>query len=303
MKNTFSISQAFSFGWTTFKSRWKFWLIVFILVFGSSGSSTGGSSSSSNRTLNKTGERVESLVAGNKTAPNPNVLGVEFNNTTTSLDYGMENTSIMGDGTPKHPYNSLKALAPLLIIAVPYFLVVLALAVFYIVLSIGVSLVMQMGFTHLSIDAARGNSLEYKTLLSDVSVKKGLRLFWLAIVQVVLVFLGLLLFIVPGIYLAVRFMFASQLFVDKNLSVTEALSQSGKLTKGVKLKLIGFMIVSILVALVGLLAFLFGIIPAVMVIQLALAYIYVTLEKQTFSSTAEVEGAESNLAQTPAVTA
>jgi uncharacterized membrane protein len=139
-----------------------------------------------------------------------------------------------------------------------------------------------MGYTHLAIDAVRGNPLEYKTILSDVSARKAFRLFVLVVLQIFLIILGLIFFIIPGIYLMVRFMFTNQLLIDKDLSIGEAFSQSAQLTKGVKLKLLGFVFVSIVVVILSLFAFLFGIIPAIIVTQLATMYIYVTLEKQTF---------------------
>lgn len=288
MKNSFSISQAISFGWTTFKSRWRFWLIVFILVFGSAGSSGSSSSSSSSKSVNKTTQVVSSMLAVN-TNNEPNVLGLTAQNKQDSF-VADPIDGIAPSPMPErdsNPLGALLVLGPLLAIAIPYLIIVIVLAVGYVILAMAVSIIIQMGFTHLAIDAVRGNPLEYKTLLSDVSVRKALRVLLLGIIQVFIIIVGTIFFIIPGIYFATRFMFASQLMIDKNLSIGEALSQSGQLTKGVKLKLLGMIFVFLFIMILSFFAFLFGIIPAIMALQLATMHVYVTLEKQTFGQTSE----------------
>lgn len=292
MKNSFSISQAISFGWTTFKSRWRFWLIVFILVFGSAGSSGSSSSSSSSKSVNKTTQVVSSMLAVN-TNNEPNVLGLTAQNKQDSLvadpadGITIPPTAVPIPETDSNPLGALLVLGPLLAIAIPYLIFVIVLAVGYVILAMAVSIIIQMGFTHLAIDAVRGNPLEYKTLLSDVSVRKALRVLLLGLIQLFIIIVGTLFFIIPGLYFATRFMFASQLMIDKNLSIGEALSQSGQLTKGVKLKLLGMIFVFLFIMILSLFAFLFGIIPAIMALQLATMHVYVTLEKQTFGQTSE----------------
>jgi len=64
---------------------------------------------------------------------------------------------------------------------------------------------------------------------------------WLAYGAVVVV--GLVLFVVPGVYLSIRFMFVPILIVDKELTIKEAFRKSTALTKGVKWKLLGLALV------------------------------------------------------------
>ena len=51
---------------------------------------------------------------------------------------------------------------------------------------------------------------------------------------------GLLLFIVPGIYWALKYQFYGELIVDKKMGALESLKKSSEITKGVKWQLLGF---------------------------------------------------------------
>lgn len=85
---------------------------------------------------------------------------------------------------------------------------------------------------------------------------------------------GLILFIIPGIYLALKYQFAIYLVVDKNLGIFEAFGQSGKMTAGVKWPLLGWFIVQALLNLVGALLFGVGLLITAPVTMLAYAKIY-----------------------------
>ena len=64
---------------------------------------------------------------------------------------------------------------------------------------------------------------------------------WLAYGAMVVI--GLVLLIVPGVYLSIRFMFVPILIVDKELTIKEAFRKSTALTKGVKWKLFGLALI------------------------------------------------------------
>ena len=64
---------------------------------------------------------------------------------------------------------------------------------------------------------------------------------WLAYGAVVVI--GLVLLIVPGVYLSIRFMFVPILIVDKELTIKEAFRKSTALTNGVKWKLFGLALI------------------------------------------------------------
>ncbi len=72
------------------------------------------------------------------------------------------------------------------------------------------------------------------------------------IILFTIIVLGLILFIIPGIYFALRFMFVIPLIVDKDLDISEAMKQSTSLTRGIKWPLLGFILVSFGIFILGL---------------------------------------------------
>jgi uncharacterized membrane protein len=98
-----------------------------------------------------------------------------------------------------------------------------------------------------------------------------------------IVVLGLLFFVIPGLYLAIKYQFYSYLVADKRLGAFEALRASGELTDGVKWPLIGFGVVTLGVAFLGLLAFGIGLLVALPVISFAYIVVYRALYQMTFA--------------------
>lgn len=89
-----------------------------------------------------------------------------------------------------------------------------------------------------------------------------------------IVIFGLIFFIVPGVYLALRFCFAINLVIDKKMSPVDSLKESTKLTEAIKLKLLGFSLATIAIIILGSLAFGIGALIAIPVTILADMYIY-----------------------------
>jgi uncharacterized membrane protein len=90
---------------------------------------------------------------------------------------------------------------------------------------------------------------------------------------------GLVLFVIPGIYLALKYQFAIYLIVDKNLGIFEAFGRSGQMTIGVKWQLLGWFIVQTLLNIVGALLLGIGLLVTAPVTMLAYAKIYRDLGK------------------------
>lgn len=68
----------------------------------------------------------------------------------------------------------------------------------------------------------------------------ALRFFGAMILYGVLVMLGTILLIIPGIYLALKYMYVPFLIIDKNMGIKEAFTKSGEITKGYKWHLFAF---------------------------------------------------------------
>ncbi len=83
-----------------------------------------------------------------------------------------------------------------------------------------------------------------------------------------MVMVGLVLFIFPGIYLALRFGQYMPAIVDKNLGVLESLKYSLSITTNNSLNLFGLVLLSIGILIAGALALLIGLIVAIPIIWL-----------------------------------
>ncbi len=97
-----------------------------------------------------------------------------------------------------------------------------------------------------------------------------------------MVLIGCLFFIIPGVYLAVKYGFYGYLIADKRLGAFDALKMSGQLTDGVKWLIVGFGFASFGVILLGALAFGIGLLVAIPVVSIALVFVYRSLYDQTF---------------------
>ena len=96
-------------------------------------------------------------------------------------------------------------------------------------------------------------------------------------VYTVLVMIGLVLLVVPGIYLAVRFGFTKVIIVDQGIDPLSALRRSAELTRGVRGRLFLFWLLLAGVNLLGLLAFGVGLLVTVPVTVLATVHVYRSL--------------------------
>jgi uncharacterized membrane protein len=80
---------------------------------------------------------------------------------------------------------------------------------------------------------------------------------------------GLILLIIPGIYLALRFGQYENAIVDKDLGVFDAFSYSSRITAENKLPLVGLFILCFLIVVAGAIALLVGLLFAVPLATLA----------------------------------
>lgn len=105
--------------------------------------------------------------------------------------------------------------------------------------------------------------------------------FWAYVVGSLLValavLLGLILLIIPGIIVALAFIFWNYLVVERGLTPIAALKESARITKGNRWKLFALGCACAAINLLGFLALLVGILVAAPVTALALVHVYRTL--------------------------
>lgn len=104
---------------------------------------------------------------------------------------------------------------------------------------------------------------------------------FLAVIKGLLIVLGFLCFIVPGVYLAVRWMFAEFYVLDKGMRPLEALKASSELTAGFRWKLFLFGLVTTVLVIAGFFLLIIGAIVAAVVATFGAYKIYKDLQADT----------------------
>ena len=139
---------------------------------------------------------------------------------------------------------------------------------------------LELGIIKMAINHIRGEAIDFKDLYS-VSLKTFLNYIVAYIIAVFFIIIGLILLIIPGIHLALRFMFVQYLIVDKDMSFDVAIKESMRMTKGNTINLFLLVLTFGLIAIAGIICLFVGLIVACPVIWLAGAYIYTVFEQKT----------------------
>lgn len=116
------------------------------------------------------------------------------------------------------------------------------------------------GYLKAFIKHFRGGKIEFDDIFSLDN--RWISFAFLAIIKLILLTLGFICFVIPGVYFAVRWMFAEMLVIDKGMKPVEALRASSKMTEGIWWPLFLFVlamavlsILSVLVLVVGVFIF------------------------------------------------
>jgi uncharacterized membrane protein len=129
-----------------------------------------------------------------------------------------------------------------------------------------------VGYLKIALEYKQGHKLPFSDLFNQY--KYFWRFLGASVLIGIIVVLGFIALIIPGIYFALKYQFVLNLIVDKDMGVLEAMQKSAKMTKGIKMPLLGFNIVCGGVLVLGFLALGVGILVAQPVICLADVYIY-----------------------------
>jgi uncharacterized membrane protein len=133
-----------------------------------------------------------------------------------------------------------------------------------------------MRLSPLMLSHFRGNTVKFDDIFSIDS--RWISFAFLGLIKTLLILVGFMFFIIPGIYLSIRWMFAELLVIDRNMRPMEALKASSMMTKGHGGKLFLFLLVTIVLLFTGLLALIVGFIPAGLVVTFATLALYENLK-------------------------
>lgn len=124
------------------------------------------------------------------------------------------------------------------------------------------------------------------------------------VIYYILMVIGFILFIVPGVYVAVRFLFLPYVFVDQKLGWQEALKEASRLSEGNRFNLFGFVLILIAMNIVGALLLLVGLLVSIPLsaIAMAMAYEHLKKEKSGVQEGVKVKETIAQVVEMPAAT-
>ncbi|MCF8224689.1 MAG: glycerophosphoryl diester phosphodiesterase membrane domain-containing protein [Bacteroidales bacterium] len=130
--------------------------------------------------------------------------------------------------------------------------------------------------------AVRGESYEIQDMFAVFN-----RNYWNAVaanvVVGVIVGIGILMLIFPGIIFACRLAFVPYLVIDREMELTEAMNKSWQMTRGYGWQIFLMGILAFFIVILGLIVLFFGVIISVMWINTAFATIYqAVVEKERY---------------------
>lgn len=137
-----------------------------------------------------------------------------------------------------------------------------------------VSIFLSLGTTHIGLRILRGEHPQVGEMFSQGN--KFLNGALATLFFVIMFVLGLICFIIPGIFIALRFGFFMEAIVEKKLDAISALKYSYRLTRENTLSRLGLAIISILIVVAGFIALFVGLIIAIPVVWMTslVAYRY-----------------------------
>lgn len=135
------------------------------------------------------------------------------------------------------------------------------------------SLVISFVSIRIALNICDGIELKVSELL-QFTLPHFLKFILANILFVLLVVAGLMLLIVPGLIWMIKYQYVPYLIVDKDASIGEAFSESGRITSGVKWKLLWFAILLGLINIAGALVFMVGLFATIPTTIVAIAYVY-----------------------------
>lgn len=147
-----------------------------------------------------------------------------------------------------------------------------AVSIFSYVVQQVVSIFLQLGMARVGLNLVSGKEVSIGLLFGEGS--KLLRAIGATILFGVAVVIGLLLLIVPGVYIALRYGQFINAIVDRDLGIMEAFTYSSSITTNNRLNLFALALLSLLAIIVGLIPCGLGLIIAGPVIWLAALVAY-----------------------------
>lgn len=152
-------------------------------------------------------------------------------------------------------------------------------------LGIVIRLVSQMSVSLAMLQIMRGQSPSFEDTVQPMAKGKRMIDYFLASLMVgLVVIVGLIFLIIPGLYLAIKYMFVPLRILDEGVPVSQAFEDSATMTKDVKFDVVVLWFLVVLMNLAGLLALGIGLLITIPVSSLVVASAYQQLKPQLTGS-------------------
>ena len=135
--------------------------------------------------------------------------------------------------------------------------------------------VVDYGISFIFLKGVRGDQVQIRSVFDGF--KNYVNIILASLLVFGLVIIGLIVFIVPGIYVACRLAFVSYLVMDEGLDPVAAVEASWRLTKGHAFKIFLLGVTCIFLFFGGLLLLLVGVLPAIMWACSSFAALYLSI--------------------------
>lgn len=129
-----------------------------------------------------------------------------------------------------------------------------------------------LGAMRIALNAYDNKKLQFSDLFSQQSVL--LSAIGAVVISTILTVTGLILLIIPGIWILCRLYFTEAIIVHKKMGSIDALKESWRLTEKNSLRIFGFLIVLLGINILGALAFMIGLLVSIPVTTLAIIHAY-----------------------------
>ena len=150
----------------------------------------------------------------------------------------------------------------------------LVFAISFFIISIIVGTILKIGLMKFFLNANEGNA-QFGDLFSSHGV--FFTYFIGSIALGIIVVIGLVLLIVPGIIIGMMYFFTLFLIVDRNMEIMDAFKESAAMTKGSRWDLFGFTVIVGLINILGAIALVVGLLVTIPITMFATIYVYKAL--------------------------
>lgn len=135
------------------------------------------------------------------------------------------------------------------------------------------------GVSYFYLKAMRGEHFEVSDIFQPFR-ENYLQVIFASFLYMVLIVFGFFLLIIPGFIIAIRLSFVPYLVMDEGLEPVEAIKSSWEMTRDFAWDIFAFGIIGFFIILAGIICFLVGVLPALMMLNASFASFYLSVRDE-----------------------